>query len=355
VPPKGTGWIRLNTNEAPLPPPPSVAAALAEAAATLHHYPHPLCEPLRSAIAAHHGVAPKEVIVGPGADGVLALCFRAFCDPGSEVILTDPTYPVLHELARLSSLRIVPVPPIAETLPIPHDEGRITFIVNPSVPRGTWVDPAVISRELGAHGGVVVVDEAYAPFAPATFLPHLADHPNWLVVRSFSKAYGLAGLRVGYAIGSRDLIADLAAVQDPYPVGSPAIAAALAVLEEERHHRSIVRLVRSERTRVAAELAASGWDVPPSEGNFLFVRPPGGAAERVAQWLHDRRILVRTLPAIDPERVRITVGHPGDNDRLLEALEELGSATPASVSERSPGTTDPRTPSEPGRRTRVLS
>jgi histidinol-phosphate aminotransferase len=306
-----TDWVCLNTNESPLPPSPAVVAAIAAAAADVRRYPHPRAEPLRGAIAAHHGVTAEQVLVGAGADGVLTACFRAFCEPGSRVAVEDPTYPVLHDLASHFSVVVSAAP---------DDDAIVTFVVNPSVPTGRWREPADLRAGLADRRGVVVIDEVYAPFAPASMLPCLADHPNWLVVRSFSKAYALAGLRVGYAVGAPDLIAALATAQDPYPVSHLAIAGGVAALADDDAHRAVVAMVRRERSRLSQALAGLGWDAPPSEGNFVFARPPDGDVDGVVDRLREHRILVRRFPSIDTERVRITVGSQQDNDRLLAAL-----------------------------------
>jgi histidinol-phosphate aminotransferase len=164
-----------------------------------------------------------------------------------------------------------------------------------------------------------VVDEAYCDFAPASCIPLLARHDSWLVLRTFSKAHALAGLRVGYALGSPQLIDDLAAVKDSYPVDRCAIAGALAALEDEAHHRAIVATVLRERTRVAQRLRAAGWDVPESHANFLFARPADGDAVGALGRLRDARILVRHFASL-PDRLRITIGTAEDDDRLLDAL-----------------------------------
>jgi histidinol-phosphate aminotransferase len=147
----------------------------------------------------------------------------------------------------------------------------------------------------------------------------LHRHENWLVLRTFSKAHALAGLRVGYAVGSPELIQDLAAVKDSYPVDRCAIAGALAALDDEEHHRAIVDVVRAERARLSERLRAAGWDVPSSHANFVFARPPDGDASAALHRLRDAKILVRHFTSL-PERLRITVGSAVENDRLLHAL-----------------------------------
>jgi histidinol-phosphate aminotransferase len=167
---------------------------------------------------------------------------------------------------------------------------------------------------------VVVIDEAYCDFAPRSCIPLLADHPNWLVLRTFSKSYALAGLRVGYAVGAAGLIDDLGAVGESYPVDRCAIAGARAALHDDAHHRRLVDAIVDERARLSAELIALGWEVTPSQANFVTGRPPQQSATAVADQLRQRRVLVRSLGAGEAGVLRITVGTAAENDALLAAL-----------------------------------
>lgn len=316
-------WLKLNTNESPLPPSPRVAPAVAKAAASLHLYPDPRGEPLRSALAHHHGVAPEQVHLGNGADEVLDTALRAFVEPGQVVVHTSPTYSLLPVLVRLLGARSEVVAG-ADDLAALRAEAPLRFVVNPLAPTGAWVEPEALLGALDGAPGVTVVDEAYADFAPASCLPLAAGREGWLVVRTFSKSYALAGLRVGYAVGSPHLVADLAAVAPSYPVDRCALAGALAALEDEEHHRRIVDTVLTERARLDAALRAAGWEVVPSQANFIFARPPGGGA-RVAAALREQGILVRRFEVENlQDYLRITVGTAGATDRLLDALRQLG-------------------------------
>lgn len=328
-------WLKLNTNEAPLPPSPTVAAAVAKAAAELRRYPDPFCEPLRSALARHHGVAREQVFVANGADQVLDCCYRAFADPGEPVLHGWPTYSLFPVLARVFSVRDVGRP-LEATGALPSDfattRAPLRFVVNPNSPTGQWIPPAELEAQLEDAQGVVVIDEAYCDFAPASSVPLLDRHPSWLIARTFSKGYALAGLRVGYAVGSAELIADLLAVKDSYPVDRCAIAGAQAALADEGHRRRIVGTVLAQRTRLHDALTELGWDVLPSAANFVFARPPAPAtAGAVAAALRARRILVRhfTQPGVD-DRLRISVGDEAAIDRLLDALPAAASLHAAS-------------------------
>jgi histidinol-phosphate aminotransferase len=315
-------WLKLNTNESPLPPSPDVVAAVAAAARGLRRYPDPFGEPLRSALAAYHGLRPEQVLVVNGADQAIDCCFRAFCEPGDVVVYPSPTYSLFPVLARVFNVGAVEVPlDDGFTLPagLGSAPGQLRFAVNPNSPTGVWMPPEALAGLLGGAPGVVVIDEAYCDFAPASSLPLLDEHENFLVLRTFSKSHALAGLRVGYAVGSAELIGDLVAVKDSYPVDRCAIGGALAALNDVRHHHAIVETVVAERDRLTARLRRAGWDVPESGANFVFARPPGGDAAGVLRRLREAQILVRHFNSL-PDRLRITVGGMEDTDRLLAAL-----------------------------------
>jgi histidinol-phosphate aminotransferase len=322
-PPDGGGWVKLNTNEGPFAPSPRVAEAVAAAVPWLSRYPDVRAEPLRSTIAALHGVRPEQVFVDNGGSQVIDSCFRAFCEPGDRAVWPWPTFSLFPVLAQLFGVIEVAVP-LEDDWSLPAavgtEPGKLRFVVNPNAPTGVWLAPEPLEELLLAADGVVVIDEAYCDFAPASSIPLLERHENWLVLRTLSKSHALAGLRIGYAVGSAELIEDLEAVKDSYPVDRCAIAGAVAALEDVEHHRRIVEVVVSERTRLSARLTRAGWEVVPSQANFLFVRPPGGDAVAVQDELREQRILVRRFDAAHPDRLRITIGGPEDNDRLLAAL-----------------------------------
>ena len=321
-PPDDGEWLKLNTNEAPLPPSPRVAAAVAEAAAGLRRYPDPFGEPLRSALAHRHGVAPEQVLVVNGADQAIDCCFRAFCEPGGRVVYPTPSYSLFPVLARLFSVHATELPlDPGYALPraLGSAPGELRFAVNPNSPTGVWTAPEALEELFTDVTGVVAIDEAYSDFAPESCIPLLHRHDNWLVLRTFSKAHALAGLRVGYAVGSPALIADLAAVKDSYPIDRCAIAGALAALDDEEYHRRLVDLVCGERVRVTERLRDAGWDVVESHANFVFARPPDGDATAALHRLRAAKILVRHFSSL-PERLRISIGSSVENDRLLDAL-----------------------------------
>ena len=326
-PPDGEGWIKLNTNESPVPPSPKVLSAIKDAATdALRLYPSPTAAPAREAIARRFGLDPSQVAVGNGGDELIELCFRAFAGAGDTVAYPTPTYPLLEPLCRIHEARpsTHPTEEFSELPPsLAADPAPLKFIVNPNSPSGALFDQDAVEGAVAASSGVVVIDEAYVDFAPHSCLPLLERYDNVLLLRTFSKSYGLAGLRIGFALGPREVIETLSSVKDSYNVDRLAIVAAVAAINDEEHHRKLVDAVVHNRGELGAALAGMGFDVVPSATNFVFARPPKPAAGIVGA-LRERRILVRHY---DREPIagwiRITVGTRDQHDKLLKALKEV--------------------------------
>ena len=329
-PPDGEDWIKLNTNESPLPPSPKVIKAIRAAVDdSLRLYPSPTGAQARQAIAKHFGLDPAQVALGNGGDELIEMCFRAFAGKGDRVAYSNPTYPLFEPLCRIHE--VVPSPhPTAEAFSwssaLVDDPAPLKFLVNPNSPTGTWHGRASVERVLLRSAGVVVLDEAYVDFAVESQLVLLAKHENLLILRTMSKSYALAGMRIGFALGSPELIGALDAVKDSYNVDRLAIVAACAAIDDDAHHRKIVDYVVSERRWLEDQLRELGFERnPPSAANFVFVKPAlGNSAAAVADALRERRILVRHYD-LDPIAgwFRITVGTRGQHERLLAALKEI--------------------------------
>jgi histidinol-phosphate aminotransferase len=326
-PPDGEGWIKLNTNESPLPPSPKVLEAIKEAATdALRLYPSPTAAPARRAIARRFGVDPSQVVVGNGGDELIEMCFRAFAGAGDRVAYPTPTYPLLEPLCRVHEA-VASVHPTEEFSELPPslaaDPAPLKFIVNPNSPTGALFPAPEVEAVVAASPGVVVIDEAYVDFAPQSGLDLLNRFENVLLLRTFSKSYGLAGMRIGFALGQRDVVEALKSVKDSYNVDRLAIVAAVAAIDDDAHHRKLVAEVVRNRGELATALADMGFGVVPSAANFVFVRPPKPAAEVVLA-LRERKILVRHY---DREPIagwiRITVGTRDQHKALLAALEEI--------------------------------
>ncbi|HKW59628.1 MAG TPA: histidinol-phosphate transaminase [Candidatus Dormibacteraeota bacterium] len=326
-PPDGAGWIKLNTNESPLPPSPKVIEAIKAAANdSLRLYPSPTAGPAREAIARRFGVDQSQVAVGNGGDELIDLCFRAFVGAGDTVAFPTPTYPLFEPLCRIHEAEPSrhPIELFSELPPsLGPDGAALKFIVNPNSPTGALFDRRDVEVAVTASKGVVALDEAYVDFAPESCLPLLAEHDNLLLLRTFSKSYALAGLRIGFALGSPELIEALDAVKDSYNVDRLAIAAAVAAIEDEEHHRHLVTEVVERRAELSAALTDLGFELVPSQTNFVFARPPKPAVE-VVTGLRERKILVRHY---DREPIagwiRITIGTREQHEKLLDALKEV--------------------------------
>ncbi len=316
------GVARLHINESPRVPPRGAIEAATAALEDAPRYPDPEGSSLRERIAEFHGVSVDSVVVGAGGDGLLDAAFRAF--GRGAVALTRPTYGVLNDLAHQHASSVETVDWAAR--PAFKDHAVSLYcVVNPNSPTGTWLPPDELASLLPDDGPVVVIDEAYAPFVEQSMIPLLDDHPRWLVVRSFSKIYSLASLRIGYAVGAFDLVDRVRAFEGPYPVTGVALAAAEAALQDSQYLAEAVAQNREIRGRLSVFLAESGWDPGMSRGNFLFARPPRGDARTWHDALLSDGVAVRLFPHDDVERLRISVGRPQELERLMNAISSRGS------------------------------
>jgi histidinol-phosphate aminotransferase len=326
-PPDAEGWVKLNTNESPLPPSPKVLQAIKDAATeALRLYPSPTAAPAREAIARHFDLDPSQVALGNGGDEMIEMCFRAFAGAGDTVAYPTPTYPLFEPLSRIHEARpsTHPTEEFSELPPsLAADPAPLKFIVNPNSPTGALFDASAVEAVVAASSGVVVIDEAYVDFAPRSSLPLLKRHENVLLLRTFSKSYGLAGMRIGFGLGSPEVIETLDSVKDSYNLDRLAIVAAVAAIEDERYHRQLVDEVVRNRGELSSVLTKLGFEVVPSATNFVFARPPKPAAGVVTA-LRERKILVRHY---DREPIagwiRITVGTRDQHEALLGALKEI--------------------------------
>lgn len=331
--PKDRVFIKLNTNENPYPPSPKALEALREAADDrLRLYPDPECAQLRTTIAAAHGLSPEQVFAGNGSDEVLAFCFQAFFDPDRPVCFADITYTFYAVYAEYFGLtpRLIPLGEDFSLSVAPFcagDNGGVV-VANPNAPTGLEVPRADLIRILESNPqAVVLVDEAYIDFG-GTSADNLVDrYDNLVVVRTLSKGHGLAGMRVGYALGHPDLMAALRCVRDSinsYTVDRAAQAAAAASIADMAYFEAQAAKVSATRDRAAVQLRELGFDVTDSKANFLFVHHPKVAAKTLLDGLRQRGILVRWFdrPRIS-DHLRISVGTDAEMDALYDALKEL--------------------------------
>jgi len=330
--PRIEGLVKLNTNESPFGPSPRALAAIRAAADdALRLYPDPQAGALREALAAYHGVTADEVFVGNGSDEVLAHAFAGLLKHEAPLLFPDVTYSFYPVWAQLFGVAFETVP-LDEALRIRLADYRrragAIILANPNAPTGVALSRAEIASLLANHPEIpVVIDEAYVDFGGETAVRLVADHPNLLVVRTMSKSRGLAGLRVGYAIGDKALVEGLTRVKDSfnsYPLGRPAQAGALASVEDEAFFQETCAAVIAGRERMRQGLETLGFEVLPSSANFVFARHPAHAGADLAAGLRERAVLVRHFkgPRIE-NYLRITVGTEAQTDRLLAALGEI--------------------------------
>lgn len=322
--------IKLNTNENPYAPAPGVGAVLRDFPTNhLRLYPDPQSLALRQALAHEHGVAVDQVFVGNGSDEVLALAFQAFFRHERALEMPEITYsfyPVYCQLYGIERRGL----PLDEQWRVDLDafsanSGGAIF-ANPNAPTGHGHARSTIAELLERlTEQVVLVDEAYVDFGGESTVPLIERFPNLLVTGTFSKSRSLAGLRLGYAIGSRELIEGLVRVKDSfnsYPIDSLASAVAIASLEDREHFDASLERVITTRERTIQRLTNLGFEVLPSQANFVFVHHPQHDAAQLFVGLRKRSILVRHFNT-DPLRdfLRISIGTESEMDSLIEVLE----------------------------------
>jgi histidinol-phosphate aminotransferase len=343
--PKIPGLIKLNTNENPYPPSPKVLAAVRAATdARMRLYPNPAAQLLREKLAKLHGCAPGNILVGNGSDELLALATRAFVEPLASVATprrasatvqwftpSYSLYPVLADIhgAARNAVPLLPdfgLPSVAELRRGQQWNfgAALTFITTPNAPTGRGYGADELEALCRAQKGVVILDEAYVDFADGHALPLALRHPHVLVARTFSKAYSLCFQRVGYFVGDAALIAALDKVRDSYNVNGLGQVAALATLDDLPYYRRHFKKITDTRTLLAATLAGLGFEVLPSQTNFLLVRPPQFPAKEWLERLRARKILVRWFdhPGLR-EWLRITIGTEVEAEALVKAVRGL--------------------------------
>src|SRR6266478_962977 len=341
--PKINRLIKLNTNENPYPPSPKVLSAIKAAVdERLRLYPNPTAQPLREKLARLHRCRPQNIIIGNGSDELLALAVRCFVEPVQPwtrrtrclVQFFTPSYSLYPVLANIHGAENNPVPlDAAFGLPSLEELKRckrwdshaaLTFVTTPNAPSGRAYSTAQLEMLCRAHKGVVVLDEAYVDFARKHALNLALKYPHVMVARTFSKAYALCFQRVGYFVGHPELIGALDKIRDSYNVNGLGQVAALATLNDLPYYRANFRKIIVTRDRLSIGLRGLGFDVFPSQTNFVLARPPKVPAKEWLEKLRDRRILVRWFnePQVR-DYLRITVGTPEEAEALLKAARAI--------------------------------
>jgi histidinol-phosphate aminotransferase len=320
--------IKLASNEASFGPLPAALDAIAEAAKTANRYPDDAATALREALGAHYAVSADQVLLANGSVELCRMAMAATCDPGDEVIFGWPSFEAYPVLAQQIGATMVQVPLADQRYDLDAmadaitDRTRLLFVCNPNNPTGTVVTRAAVERflERVPRDLLVVFDEAYREFVTTPDFPDglelLGACPNVAVLRTFSKAYGLAALRVGYAIARADVIGALRKVRVPFTTNALAQAAALASLGAEHQMRQRIGEVTEERERVTRAITDIGLDVVASQANFVWL-PMGEHAAVLGDYSERAGVVLRPFPDVG---VRITIGTPDENDRMLKTL-----------------------------------
>ena len=335
--PKIDNLIKLNTNENPYGPSPRVIDAIKAATDnSLRRYPDPNCSDLKRTIADYYLIQPEQVFVGNSSDEVLGHTFRALLKQSKDVLFPDLTYsfyPVYCSLFDIGFEKIALRNDFSLNIEDYNKPNGGIIFANPNAPTGLALNTQKIESLLKFNrDSVVVVDEAYADFSPHSAVSLINDYPNLLIVQTLSKSRSLAGLRVGFALGNANLIAALECVKNsfhPYALSRLSIAGAIAAIEDQPYFESTIDKVVSSRESSSAALASLGFEVLPSNANFLLARFPGRSAESLYTALRERGILIRYFnePRIT-DYIRITIGNHDEMQMLADALADIIGAVP---------------------------
>ena len=326
--PKGE-FIKLNANESPYPPSEGVLAAVSgREGSMLNMYPDAACRALDGALAEALGVESENIVCSNGSDDILNFCFMAFGERGALFPeITYGFYEVFCALHGIDEKRA----PMHEDFTLRaedfYDAHRLVVIANPNAQTGVEL-PFDAIESIVQHNtdSVVVVDEAYVAFGGVSALPLVRKYPNVVIVRTFSKSRSLAGARLGFAVGSAELIDDLRRIKfstNPYSVSRTASAAGVAAVKDSAYYEANCMRIATERDKFAASLKARGWYLTDSKANFVLAKPPKGRAEDIAAGLKARGILVRYLGGELADYLRITIGTPEQMEKLLAELDAI--------------------------------
>ena len=325
--PQGGGFLKLNTNENPYPPSPRVIEAIQGALNDrLRLYPDPVGTAFRQAAATLNGVEPGMILAGNGSDDLLTILTRAFVGPGDLIAYPTPSYILYRTLAEIQAARFTEIAFEADWSLDPGrfarqaQGARLALIANPNSPSGTTLGLETLGEIAQSVDCPLVVDEAYVDFADRDAVALVADHPNVIVTRSFSKGYSLAGLRLGYLIARPEVVQGLMKVKDSYNCDALSLAGGTAALEDHDYLAETSGKIKATRARLAEAMRARGYVVPESQANFVWCTGGPPAAPRY-EALKARKIFIRLMRyAGQPDGLRITVGTDAEVDRLLEAF-----------------------------------
>ncbi|MGK7893546.1 MAG: histidinol-phosphate transaminase [Xenococcus sp. (in: cyanobacteria)] len=329
---RGENAIRLDKGELPYPPSPKVVQAIAEAANQINRYPDVLGGSLRTALAEYTGVNPEQIVIGNGSDDLIELIVKLFLKPGEEVILPSPTFFVYSfatkvvggvpiEVARNSDFSLDIDTIIERVTP----QTKVIFLANPNNPTANLEPRENLIKILDKLDCIVVIDECYYEFCQETVVDLVDSYPNLIVLRSLSKSFGLAGIRVGYAITNQKIADYLYRIAQLFPVNKLAIAASYAALRDREYIKYNIKQIQNSKQNLIPALEDIGLIVYPTATNFLFLnsKPLDITSSDLVKFLRDNNILVADFgnkQGLEPYYLRIAIGTPEENQRLLEVL-----------------------------------
>jgi histidinol-phosphate aminotransferase len=338
--PKGREWrgeedlVRLSANENPLGPSPQAVAAITKAVRAIHRYPDGAAAGLKEKLSRRLQVAPDSIILGNGSNEIFELVARTFVQTGDEVLLPSPTFAYYRIAVQAQGGRCILVPlrdfkiDLAEMATKVSRKTKVIFLSNPNNPTGTIFTRSEFDHFLASLPSrvVVVVDEAYGEYVTAPDFPRLQEYQQgegWIVTtKTFSKFYGLAGLRIGYGVARKELIGQLERVRQPFSVNLLAQTGAEAALEDEGHREKTAHVNEEGKKYLCTALTRLGFSFVPSEANFILVHV-GPHASRVLEGLMQGGIVVRGMAGYGlKEYVRVTIGLPAENRGFIEALQQ---------------------------------
>jgi histidinol-phosphate aminotransferase len=318
--------IKLNTNENPYPPSPRVFDSIRAALTSdkLRKYPQPLGDTFRHTAGRVLGADPDSILIGNGSDDLLTILTRAFVPEGGLIASPTPSYILYKSLAEIQGARFEKIPFTEDwQLRLPWPRADLAFLPNPNSPSGTIVSAEPIAK-LAEQVNALVLDEAYVDFAePALRSEDSASRPNVIVTRTLSKSYSLAGIRFGYAIAHPAIIRELIKVKDSYNCDVLSLTAATAAIEDQEYFQSVKAKIIATRSRMACELAKLGFEMTPSQANFLWCRGTGRPVKPIYEELKRRKILVRYMNYDGYDGLRISVGTDAEIDKLLADLKTI--------------------------------
>ncbi len=329
-PKDGMKVIKLNTNENPYPPSPAVADALHDFdTADLRAYPNPMAERFRQVVAKALNVPADWIIPGDGSDDLIAMISRACLSGEKSVVYPVPTFTFYETQGMVQNAKIVEVP-LNDDFSLPTDElikaaGDVTFIANPNSPTGVAADNAELRRLAEGLSGILVIDEAYADFADSNALELVKEYENIIILRTLSKSYAMAGIRLGFGITQPAIMDGLLKTKAIYNVGEIPAALGAAAVDDQDYMKASAEKIKASRKKLTSQLEAIGFQVLPSQTNFILASVPDGTdAGDVFNALKARGIFVRyyNQPRL-ADKLRITIGTPEENAALVAALKDF--------------------------------